>query len=300
MMTRKRWKLELPLHIMLIPGLILIAIFSYGPMVGVAIAFQNFNIGKGLFGSDWNGLDNFRYIYSLPTTLEVIRNTVFIAFGKIILGLIAPIITSLLLNELRKQFFKRSVQTLIYLPNFLSWVILSGILIEILSPSTGIVNDFIKWLGLKPVFFLGNAEWFPWVMIVTDTWKEFGFNTIVYLAALTAINPALYEAAVIDGASHWKRMLYVTLPGMLPIIILLTTLSLGQVLNAGFDQIFNLYNPTVYETGDILDTYVYRIGLGNGQFGVATAVGLFKSVISLFMISLSYYLAVRYANYRIF
>lgn len=299
-MGHKKWKLELPLHVMLIPGLVLVLIFSYGPMVGIVIAFQNFNPGKGMFGSDWTGFDNFRYIYSLPDTLKVIQNTVYIALMKIIAGLIAPIITSLLLNELRKQFFKRTVQTLIYLPNFLSWVILSGILIEILSPTTGIVNDFLAWLGFKKVFFLGNAQWFPYVMVTTDVWKEFGFSTIVYLAALTAINPTLYEAAVIDGAGRWKQTLYVTLPGMMPIIILLTTLSLGQVLNAGFDQIFNLYSPPVYDTGDILDTYVYRIGLGNGQFGVATAVGLFKSVISLFMISISYFLAYRLANYRIF
>lgn len=299
-MFRKSWKLEGPLHLMILPGLVFVLIFAYGPMLGLVIAFQNFNIGKGMFGSDWIGLDNFRYVYSLPDTINVIRNTIYISFMKIVAGLIAPIITSLLLNELRKQVFKRTVQTLIYLPNFLSWVILSGILIEILSPTTGIVNEFMAWLGLEKIFFLGNANWFPYVMVGSDVWKDFGFSTIVYLAALTAINPTLYEAAVVDGAGRWKQTLHVTLPGMLPIIVLLTTLSLGQILNAGFDQIFNLYSPSVYETGDIIDTYVYRIGLGNGQFGVATAVGLFKSVISLFAISISYFLAFRYANYRIF
>ncbi len=299
-MTRKKWKLEFPLHIMLLPGLILVLVFAYGPMAGIVIAFQNFNPGKGLFGSDYIGMDNFRYIYGLPDTTIVIRNTVYIAFMKMVAGLVAPIVTALLLNELRKQLFKRSVQTLIYLPNFLSWVILSGILLDVLSPTDGIVNRFINWLGFKSIFFLGDAKWFPYVMVTTDVWKEFGFNTIVYLATLTSINPTLYEAAVIDGANRWKQTLHVTLPGMLPIIILLMTLSLGQVLNAGFDQIFNLYSPNVYSTGDILDTYVYRIGLGNGQFGLATAVGLFKSVISLFMISISYILAYRFANYRIF
>lgn len=299
-MARKSWRMEIPLHFMIMPGLIFILIFAYGPMVGLVIAFQKFNIGKGLFGSEWIGLENFKYVYSLPDTMNVIRNTVYIAFMKIVAGLVAPIITALLLNELRKQLFKRTVQTLIYLPNFLSWVILSGILIEVLSPTTGILNDFMAWFGLERVFFLGNAKWFPYVMVTTDVWKEFGFSTIVYLAALTGISPALYEASVIDGANRWKQTLHITLPGMLPIIILLTTLSLGQVLNAGFDQIFNMYSPSVYETGDIIDTYVYRIGLGNGQFGVATAVGLFKSVISLFAISLSYILAYRIANYRIF
>lgn len=299
-MSRGKWKLELPLHIMLLPGVVLVLLFSYGPMVGIVIAFQHFLPGKGLFGSEWIGWDNFRYIYSLPDTMNVIRNTVFISVMKIVAGLIAPVITALLLNELRLRVFKRSVQTLIYLPNFLSWVILSGVLLEILSPSTGIVNKWLSFMGFEPIFFLGNAGWFPYVMVGTDVWKDFGFNTIIYLAALTGINPALYESAVIDGASRWKRTLYVTLPGMMPIIVLMTTLSLGQVLNAGFDQIFNLYSPSVYGTGDILDTYVYRIGLGNGQFGVAAAVGLFKSVISLMLISTSYYLAYRLANYRIF
>ncbi|MBO9596478.1 MAG: sugar ABC transporter permease [Cohnella sp.] len=299
-MSRSKLKLELPLHLMLAPGLILVLLFAYGPMVGVAIAFQHFLPGKGLFGSDWIGLDNFRYIYSLPDTMNVIRNTIVIAVMKIVAGLIAPIVTALMLNELRRKAFKRTVQTLIYLPNFLSWVILSGVLLEVLSPTTGLLNELLGWLGIRPIFFLGDPRWFPFVMVGTDVWKEFGFNTIVYLAALTGINPALYESAVIDGAGRWRSMLYVTLPGMLPIIVLMLTLSLGQVLNAGFDQIFNLYNPSVYETGDILDTYVYRIGLGNGQFGVAAAVGLFKSVISLALISVSYYLAYRLANYRIF
>jgi len=299
-MRIKRMWLELPLHLMLIPGLVLILIFSYGPMVGLVIAFQKFNYASGLFGSSWNGLDNFKYVYSLPDTMNVIRNTIVISVMKIIAGLIFPIVTALLLNELRKQLFKRTIQTLIYLPNFLSWVILSGILIEILSPATGILNSLMASVGLEKVFFLGDPGWFPYVLVGSDVWKEFGFSTIVYLAALASINPTLYEAAVIDGAGRWKQTWHVTLPGMLPIIVLLTTLSLGQVLNAGFDQVFNLYSPVVYSTGDILDTYVYRIGLVNGQFGVATAVGLFKSVISFFLICLSYILAYRLANYRIF
>jgi len=299
-MTRKSWKLEIPLHIMILPGLVFVLIFSYGPMVGISIAFQHFMLGKGMFGSEWVGLDNFKYVYSLPDTFRVIRNTVVISVMKIAAGLIAPIVTALLLNEVRLRLFKRTVQTMIYLPHFLSWVILSGILMEVLSPTTGIVNDLLARLGFERIFFLGRKEWFPVVMVVTDVWKEFGFNTIVYLAALSGINPVLYEAAVVDGANRWKQTIHVTLPGMAPIIVLLATLSLGNVLNAGFDQIFNLYSPSVYETGDILDTYVYRLGLTNGQFGVATAVGLFKSVISLVLISLSYFLAYRFANYRIF
>jgi putative aldouronate transport system permease protein len=299
-MPLRNWKHQLPLHLMILPGLILVLIYSYGPMVGLVIAFQKFIPAKGLFGSQWIGLDNFRYVLDLPGTMQVLWNTIFIAFMKIVAGLIVPIAVSLLLNELRKEFIKRGIQTMIYLPHFLSWIILGGVLIDILSPSTGIVNQVLQWFGFEPIYFLGDNKWFPYVLVISDVWKEFGFNTIVYLAALTSIDPTLYEAAIVDGANRWKQTIHVTLPGMMPIIILLTTLSLGNVLNAGFDQVFNLYSPQVYESGDIIDTFVYRIGLVDAQFGVATAVGLFKSVVSFIFISLSYFLAYRLANYRIF
>lgn len=285
---------------MVIPGLILVLIYHYGPMAGITIAFQKFIPAKGFFDSKWIGLENFRYVMSLPDTWQILWNTVYIAVMKIVAGLVVPITVSLLINEMGKALIKRSVQTLIYLPHFLSWVILGGILIDLLSPSQGIVNQFLGYLGIEPIYFLGLDNWFPYTLVISDVWKEFGFSTIVYLAALTSINPTFYEAAIVDGASRWKQTLYITLPGMMPIIILLTTLSLGNVLNAGFDQVFNLYSPQVYKSGDIIDTFVYRIGLVDAQYGVATAVGLFKSVVSFFMITISYYLAYRLANYRIF
>ncbi|MBW7455609.1 ABC transporter permease [Paenibacillus sepulcri] len=299
-MSLKKWSGQLPLHLMILPGLILILIYHYGPMFGFIIAFENFVPAKGIFGSKWSGLDNFRYVLEMPETKLILLNTVYIALMKIVAGLVVPIITALLLNEVKKEFVKRGVQTLIYLPHFLSWIILGGILIDILSPSNGIVNQFLGLFGIEPIYFLGDNSWFRYVLVASDAWKEFGFNTIVYLAALTSINPALYEAAIVDGANRWKQTLNVTLPGMAPIIILLLTLSLGNVLNAGFDQVFNLYSPQVYETGDIIDTFVYRIGLIDAQYGVATAVGLFKSIVSMVFISLSYYIAYRFANYRIF
>ncbi|MFD0715402.1 ABC transporter permease [Paenibacillus sp. GCM10027626] len=299
-MNRGKWRLELPLHLMILPGLVLVFVFSYGPMAGLSIAFQQFLPGKGLFGSEWVGWDHFKYVYSLPDTHNVIRNTLVISVMKIAVGLVAPIVVALLLNEVRRRHFKRAVQTIVYFPHFLSWVILAGIVIDILSPVSGIVNAGLAAVGLPKIFFLGDAGWFPFVLVGSDVWKEFGFGTIVYMAALAGINPALYEAAVVDGAGRLKQTFHVTLPGIVPIIVLMATLSLGNVLNAGFDQVFNLYSPTVYSTGDILDTYVYRLGLANGQFGVATAVGLFKSVISFLLISVSYGLAYRLANYRIF
>jgi len=182
----------------------------------------------------------------------------------------------------------------------LSWVILAGIFIDILSPSDGVVNQILGWVGIHPIFFLGDDKVFPWTMVATDVWKSFGFGTIVYLSALTDIDPALYEAAVVDGASRWKQTLYITLPGIAGTIIMLTTLSLGNILNAGFDQIFNLYSPLVYSTGDIIDTLVYRTGILNNQYGVATAVGLFKSVVSLLLIGTAYKLAAKFADYRLF
>jgi putative aldouronate transport system permease protein len=292
---------ELPLHLMILPGLILLFIFHYLPMAGIIIAFQKFIPAKGLFGNQkWIGFDNFRYVFELPSFYSIMWNTIYISLLKIVLGLVIPIVFAILLNEVKSSGLKRSIQTTIYLPHFLSWVILGGILIDILSPSDGLANRVIKLLGFQPIFFLGDNKWFPFTMVFTDSWKEFGYGTIVYLAAITGIDPALYEAAKMDGANRWKQVVHVTLPGMKMVIVLLLVLSLGNLLNAGFDQIFNLYSPPVYQSGDIIDTFVYRIGMLDAQFGVATAVGLFKSVISLIFISVSYYCAYKFADYRIF
>lgn len=297
---RRKTFLEWPLHLMLLPAVALVILFSYIPMVGVVLAFQKFNPAKGFFGSRFTGWDNFNYVIHMPDLGQIIWNTVFIASMKIVAGLVVPIVFALLLNELASQKLKRTIQTLVYLPHFLSWVILGGVLIDILSPSGGLVGSLFRLIGLKPLFFLGDSAVFPYVLVVTDVWKEFGFSTIVYLAAITSINPSLYEAAICDGASRWKQTWHITLPGISPIVILMMTLSLGNILNAGFDQVFNLYSPVVYSTGDILDTFVYRIGLLDAQYGVATAVGLFKSLVSTVFIVISYYCAVRFANYRIF
>ena len=296
-----RYKRQIPLHLMILPGMILLIIFNYIPMAGVVIAFQKFIPARGLFGAQkWIGFGNFEYVFQLPNFQNVLRNTVLIASMKIILGMLVPILVAILLNEVRSKRFKRSVQTAIYLPHFLSWVVLGGIFIDILSTTDGIVNNLIKSLGGTPIFFLGDNNWFPATMIVTDTWKEFGYGTIIYLAAITGIDPMLYEAAQIDGANRFKQAWHITLPGMRMVIVLLMVLSLGNVLNAGFDQIFNMYSTPVYESGDIIDTFVYRIGMLDAQYGVATAVGLFKSAISLVLISTSYYYAYKLAGYRVF
>ena len=294
-------KRELPFHLMLLPGVVIVFIYMYIPLSGLIIAFQKFVPAKGLFGNQkWIGWDNFIYLYNLPGAISALRNTVIIAFFKIILHLFIPITVSILLNEIRSTGFRRTAQTLIYLPHFLSWIILGGILIDILSPSDGIVNRVLALFGVEPIFFLGSNEYFRGTLIFTDVWKEFGFNTIIYLAAITNIDPNQYEAATIDGANRFQKMLYITLPNMRMIIVLMMVLSLGNVLNAGFDQVYNLYSKQVYSTGDILDTFIYRIGLLDAQFGVATAMGMFKSVVSTFFISVSYYCAYKFADYRIF
>jgi len=286
-------------YLMLLPGFIWLALFSIVPMFGIVIAFQDFNPGLGIFHSEWIGLENFKYMFTLNDSKTIFFNTIFIAVMKIVANLIVPLTFALLLNELRVTILKRWIQTIVYLPHFLSWVILSGILLDIFS-FNGPINAIMSVFGINPTLFFARADLFPFIIVGSDVWKEFGFNTIIFLAALTGINPSLYEAAAIDGASRLQRLRNITLPGMITTVILLTVLSLGNVLNAGFDQIFNLYNPLVYSSGDIIDTWVYRTGLLNLQYGLATAMGLLKSVISFTLIATSYFLAAKFANYRIF
>ena len=285
--------------IMLLPGLVWLILFNIVPMFGIVMAFQEFNPGGGIWRSPWVGLDNFEYMFLLEDSKIVFFNTIYIAVLKIIGNLAIPLVFALMLNELRIQIMKRWVQTIVYLPHFLSWVILSGILLDVFALK-GPVNQLLSVFGVEPVLFFARADLFPYLIVGTDVWKEFGFNTIIYLAALTSINPSLYEAAAMDGATRLQRLWHVTLPGIATTVVLLAVLSLGNVLNAGFDQIFNLYNPLVYSTGDIIDTWVYRSGLLNLQFSLATAMGLLKSVVSFVLIVLSYVLASRFANYRIF
>jgi putative aldouronate transport system permease protein len=294
-------KRELPLHMMMLPGIIVLFVFNYLPMIGIYIAFQRFNPAKGLFGAHpFIGLDNFRYIFSVPTIWRVFFNTLGIAIAKIIIGTFVPVVVALLLNECRNSIFKRSIQTAIYFPYFISWIILGGIILDILSPSSGIINTLLGFFGIKPIYFLGDNRYFPVTLVISDVWKNFGYNSVVYLAAITGIDMELYEAAAIDGAGRWKQAFHVTLPGMSVIIILITILNMGNLLNAGFEQVFNLYSVQVYESGDIIDTLVYRLGLEQAKFGPSTAVGLLKSVISLVLISSSYYIAYKKFDYKIF
>ena len=298
--TRKiKWRRELSLIVMLIPALVLVIIYRYGSMLGVVMAFQKFSPAKGFFRSPWVGLANFQNLFTMPNIWQIIYNTVFISFFKMTLGIIVPVVFALLLNELTSLRLRRVYQTLVYLPHFLSWVILAGIFADLLSKD-GIINTTLSRLGLQTIGFLSDQKVFPWTMIISDVWKGFGFGSIIYLAALTGIDQNLYEAAAIDGANRWQQTLHVTLPGITSTVVLMTVLSLANILNGGFDQIYNLYRPVVYETGDILDTFVYRLGIDNAQFSLSTAAGLFKSAISCVLIITSYRLADKLAGYQIF
>lgn len=285
---------------MLIPAVILVAIYSYGSMVGTVIAFQKFKPANGLFGSEWVGLDNFRNLFSMPNIWQVIFNTVVISLAKMIGGIVVPVAFALMLNEVSRTGLKRTYQTMVYLPHFLSWIILAGIFNDVLSPGSGIVNQFLTKLGSQPIFFLGNQTWFPITMVLTDIWKGFGFGSVIYLAALSGIDQNLYEAAQIDGAGRIMQTLHITLPGISSTIILMTVLSMANILNGGFDQIYNLYSPAVYASGDILDTFVFRLGIENAQYALSTAAGLFKSGVSFVFVVASYQLADKLAGYKIF
>ncbi len=295
----RTFKKDFPLHLMLWPGVFFTVIYAYGPMAGLVMAFQEFEPLSGFFKSDFVGWDNFRYVFHLPDFGQVMVNTMVIAVSKMVLFLLVPLVLALLLNEVTKRWFSRFVQSAIFLPFFLSWTVLGGVIIELFSLN-GPVNGLISSLGLEPVMFMLDNSWFRAVIIGSDVWKGMGYNMIIMLAAITGIHATLYEAAEVDGAGKWKQMIHITLPGIMPILVLLGVLGLGGVLNAGFEQILIMYNPTVYEGSDIIDTFVYRLGIFSQQFGPASAVGLFKSAVSLVLVSATYYAAYKMNNYRIF
>ena len=295
----ERFKDQATYYIMCLPGMVWLTLFSIVPMAGILMAFEDFKPKKGIFGSPFIGWENFEYLFSMKDARNVIQNTLIIAIAKIICNLIVPLTFPLLLNEVRRLRFKKTVQTIVYLPHFLSWVILASVLSNIFGYD-GIVNLVRGLFGLEKYVFLGDSGFFRWFVILSDVWKEFGYNAVIYMAALTAVSPTLYEAAAIDGAGRWKQTVHITLPALSTTVVLLTVLALGNVLNAGFDQVFNLYNPMVLSTVDILDTWVYRIGLTKLQFSLATAAGLFKSVVSFVLIVISYTLAYKFADYTIF
>lgn len=292
---KRKWRL----YALLVLPVIMVFIFQYIPLYGLVIAFQDYNPALGMLGSEWVGLQWFKTAWSMPDFPNILRNTFVIAVGKIVLVQLFSIIFAILLNEIRHPLYKRTIQTITYFPHFLSWVIIGGIFIDMLSME-GLVNQFLGLFGISPIFFLGSNQWFQPTMILLEVWKEFGWGAIIYLAGITNISPELYEAASIDGANRFRRIWHITLPGISSVIVMMCVLNIGNILNAGFDQILVMYNPAVYEAGDVLDTFIYRQGLLDTQYSLSTAIGLFKSIIGLVLTLTANYLATRFTDYRVF
>lgn len=276
------WTQHRGLLLLALPGVVYLFVFHYVPMAGLAIAFKNYIIGVGFVESPWIGWENFRRLFESPDFLRALRNTCMISALRLFFGFIAPIVLALMINELRAAVLRRFVQTVTYIPYIISWVILGGVFLLLFSME-GPVNRLLLLVREEPVSFLGEDGWFLALLVITGIWQSAGYGAVIYLAALAGISPTLYEAAVIDGANRWQQIRHITLPGLLPTIIVLLLLNLGHVLDAGFDQIYNLYNPLVYDVADILDTFMLR-RLLNLDLGLATAAGLFKSLVGLILI----------------
>lgn len=271
------------LIVMILPALLFFAVFCYVPMYGVVLAFKDYSISKGIMGSDWVGLYYFNRLFSSDRFWEVLGNTLVISLLKLVIGFFPPILFALLLNEIRTKWFKKLTQTASYLPYFISWIVMAGIIREMFS-ANGVINQIVTAFGGEAQIWLSKKEYFRTILVSTDIWKGFGWGSIIYISALSGIDPQLYEAASLDGAGRIKKMLYITLPCLVPVITINLILSMGGVLNAGFDQIFNLVNPSVKSVADIIDTYVYELGIQKRDYSLSTAVGLFKSVIALIMV----------------
>ncbi|RXZ82984.1 sugar ABC transporter permease [Paenibacillaceae bacterium] len=279
-----RFRRCLPLILMFLPVVAFFIIFRYIPMLGNIIAFKQYNLVEGVLGSPWVGLDNFRMMFQNPQTLQIIRNTFILSLSSIVLGFPFPILVAVLLNEVRKMWLKKTVQTLLYLPHFFSWVIVGGLVITLFGTQAGVVNNWIVALGGEPVSFLYQVEtWLP-IFFGSAIWKEAGFSAIIYLAAISSIDPHLYESAGIDGAGKLKQIWYVTLPGIVPVISIMFILAMGRVMEVGFDQVYNLQNAVVSSVSSVISTYIFTVGIQGGLYSITTAMGLFEALIGLVLV----------------
>lgn len=281
---KRKFKQNLPLIVMFVPVIAFYLIFKYAPMVGVIVAFKSYNFADGIFGSPWVGLKNFNMLFSNPKSLLIIRNTLVLSLLNIVVGFPFPIMLAIMLNEVKKIWFKKTVQTLVFLPHFLSWVIVGGIVVTLFSQESGAINHWIRqWTGDAFPFLYNETSWMV-IFVGSGIWKEAGFSAIIYLAALASIDTSLYEAASMDGAGKWKQMWHVTLPGIAPTIVLMLILSMGKVMEVGFDQVYTLQNSVVSNVAEVISTYIYTIGLQKGQFSLTSAMGLFESVVGFILV----------------
>lgn len=282
--TKKYLRNNYMLYVMMLPMVLFFIIFLYKPMPGLVIAFKDFSPFKGIWDSPWIGFDHFVEFFTGPYAFRVIKNTLVISLTSLVFGFPAPIILALLLNELRAKRFKKLVQTVSYVPHFISVVVICGLVVNFLSPSSGIVNTMIKQLGGDPIYFLSKPEWFVPIYTLMNIWKSTGYGAIIYIAALTSISEDLYEAARVDGAGRWMQLIHVTLPALVPTIMVMLLIILGNILNVGYESIILLYNPAIYETSDVISTFIYRTGLSEGRYDYATAIGLVNSVVAFALV----------------
>ena len=278
------FKREWQIYVMLAPMIIWFVVFLYKPMYGLQIAFKDYSIFRGIEASPWVGMEHFNDLFSNSQFLRAIKNTFLISFYSLRFGFPVPILLALMFNEIINAVFKRSAQTIVYLPHFISTVIIAGIVITAFSPSAGIVNTVLSWFGAEPVYFLTKAEWFRPIFIGSGIWQEAGFSSIIFLAAIAGVNPSLYESAVVDGASRWQMMWKITLPSILPTIIIMLIIRIGNLMEVGFELIILLYQPATYETSDVINTFIYRQGLQSGQYDLAAAAGFFNAVVAFVLV----------------
>lgn len=293
------WRFKL-LYLLLLPAFVWVLLFDYLPLYGISIAFMDYNVIQGWSGSEWAGLKYFRMLFESEMFRNAFRNTVLISLYKMISGFVCPILLALALNEIRTAWFKKTLQTAVYLPRFVSWVVYGGIITLLLSPETGIINKLIELFGGKPAYLLVEPAYFRTILVVTDAMKEMGWAAIIYIAAIAGLNPEVYEAAIMDGATRFRRILHVTLPGIAGTIVVIFILRVGTVMSAGLDQVINLYNPMVFEVGDILDTYIYRVGIEQFSLSLAAAADVVKGLIGLAMVLIVNHIAKRINDSGIF
>ncbi|PYG26406.1 ABC transporter permease [Pelagimonas varians] len=277
---RREWQI----YVLLAPTIIWFILFLYKPMYGLQIAFKDYSIFRGIAGSPWVGLEHFETLFGSDTFLRALKNTVIISALSMCFGFPMPIILALMFNEILNQTYKKTAQTLVYLPHFISTVIIAGVVVTAFSPSAGIVNTIIGWFGVEPIYFLTKPEWFRPIFIGSGIWQEAGFSSIVFLAAIAGVNPSLYESAVVDGASRWQMMWKITLPSIMPTIIIMLIIRIGNILEIGFELVILLYQPATYQTADVINTFIYRQGLQGGQYDVAAAAGLFNAVVAFVLV----------------
>ncbi|OAS13466.1 ABC transporter permease [Paenibacillus oryzisoli] len=281
------------LYLLLVPGIIFFFVFCYVPMLGLVVAFKDYNIFKGILDSDWVGLHHFKEMLQIQDFYRIVRNTLLLNVLGLIVGFPAPIILALMLNEIRAKYFKKISQSLLYLPHFMSWVIMGGIIYNLLSPKYGIVNSVMRFIGMEEIYFMIEETWWVIIYTLSSVWAGAGWGTIIYLAAMTMIDPSLYEAAVMDGAGRWKKIVHITLPGIMPTVIILLILNIGHMVSIGFEHPFALQNPVVTSISEVISTYVYSSGIKQGQFGITTAIGMSQSIINLILVLGANYFAKR-------